>query len=362
MKLKIVDFLKNKKFPYEELSELKLTVKEKDDLFMVNYAIDADFSNEIVRECRGIILNKDLQPVCVPFFKFGNYCESYADEIDWSTAKVQEKVDGSLIKLYYYNDQWNVATNSMIDAEDAPLHNDVATKEIKNYKNLFFIAAQNSGLSLDMLDNNHTYMFELISPLNRVVVPYKETEIVFLGARNMITLEEEELDIGVKKPKQYSLQSLEDCLNVARELPFIEEGYVVVDKYWHRVKIKSPAYLRAHAISNNKCVTPRRLITLLRAGDKDEFISYFPEYKKYFDELENNIQALVDEMEKELSFAKTIQGDRKEFALNVKDLQFSDYLFMWKYKDNSMTPRQYLDSMFIGKLSDMIERITINGL
>jgi hypothetical protein len=275
---------------------------------------------------------------------------------------VQEKVDGSLIKLYYHKDQWNVATNSMIDAEDAPLHNDVAIKKIKNYKNLFFIAAKNSGLDLEKLDTNYTYMFELISPLNRVVVPYKETEIVFLGARNMTTLEEEELDVGIRKPKQYPLQSLGDCLDVARELPFTEEGYVVVDKYWHRVKIKSPAYLRAHTISNNRCVTKKRLIELCRAGDKEEFVSYFPEYKKYFDELEKSVQSLIDEMEKELSFAKTIQGDRKEFALSVKDLQFSDYLFMWKYKDSSMTPRQYLDSMFIGKLSDMIERITINGL
>jgi hypothetical protein len=362
MKLKIIDFLKNKKFPYEELSELKLTVKEKDNLFMISYAIDADFSNEIVRECRGIILNKNLQPVCVPFFKFGNYCESYADEIDWSTAKVREKVDGSLIKLYYYNNCWNVATNSTIDAEDAPLHNDVAAKEIKNYKNLFFIAAKNSNLNFNILDTHYTYMFELISPFNRVVVPYKETEIVFLGARNMTTLEEEELDIGVKKPKQYPLQSLEDCLLVAQELPFTEEGYVVVDKYWHRVKIKSPAYLRAHILSNNKCITKKRLIQLARAGDKDEFVSYFPEYEKYFDELENNMQTLAKEINKEVEFAKTIHGDRSWFAANVKNLLFSDYLFIWKYKDSSMTPRQYLDSMFIGRLSGMIERIEANGL
>jgi len=31
----------------------------------------------------------------------------YADTIDWSAARVQEKVDGSLIKVWYYNGEWN---------------------------------------------------------------------------------------------------------------------------------------------------------------------------------------------------------------------------------------------------------------
>ena len=51
-------------------------------------------------QCRGLILRKDTnQPVCVPFYKFFNLGEEQAHAIDWGTASVYEKVDGSLIKV-----------------------------------------------------------------------------------------------------------------------------------------------------------------------------------------------------------------------------------------------------------------------
>ena len=66
------------------------------NLVMLKYSqIDSDFKNEIVRECRGLILDEDtFEPVCVPFFKFGNYGESYCPEIDWKSCWVGEKLDG----------------------------------------------------------------------------------------------------------------------------------------------------------------------------------------------------------------------------------------------------------------------------
>ena len=79
----------------------KITIKEEYPFAIFNYGIDCDFSNPIVQESRGIILDLDnLEVVCWPFRKFGNYNESYADKIDWNTARVQDKIDGSIIKLW----------------------------------------------------------------------------------------------------------------------------------------------------------------------------------------------------------------------------------------------------------------------
>lgn len=77
-------------------------IKEESPYAIFNYAIGCDFSNPIVQEARGIIIDlENLDVVCWPFRKFGNYNESYADKIDWSTARVQEKIDGSIIKLWW---------------------------------------------------------------------------------------------------------------------------------------------------------------------------------------------------------------------------------------------------------------------
>ena len=76
-----------------------LVVKEEDGFVLLKYdLLYSDFNLPIVKECRGIILTDAGRVVCCPFFKFFNYGESYADSIDWATARVQEKIDGSIMK------------------------------------------------------------------------------------------------------------------------------------------------------------------------------------------------------------------------------------------------------------------------
>ena len=86
-----------------------IRIKEDGDLAIFNYSLTEtdkiekdgeeiiariDFSIPEVQEARGIIINtKTCDVVCWPFRKFGNFGESYVDNIDWNSACVQEKVD-----------------------------------------------------------------------------------------------------------------------------------------------------------------------------------------------------------------------------------------------------------------------------
>lgn len=91
------------------LSTLKIMIKESGALAILNYDMECDFTNPVVQEARGIIINTEtLDVVCWPFRKFANYGESYADSIDWNTARVQDKIDGSIVKLWYNRaaDKW----------------------------------------------------------------------------------------------------------------------------------------------------------------------------------------------------------------------------------------------------------------
>lgn len=97
------------------LEEKKIRVKEDNGLCIMNYLPGSDFSDPVVQEARGIIIDAaNADVVCWPFRKFGNWFETYADEIDWRSAVVQEKIDGSIIKLYFWNGEWKWATDSMI--------------------------------------------------------------------------------------------------------------------------------------------------------------------------------------------------------------------------------------------------------
>lgn len=65
-------------------------------LFAYNQ-IKSDMTNPLVKVCRGIIVDiSTLEVVCYPFDKFFNYNDPRADKIDWSTARIQEKIDGCL--------------------------------------------------------------------------------------------------------------------------------------------------------------------------------------------------------------------------------------------------------------------------
>lgn len=335
MELELTKFIKENPDWEQKLTEAPyyITIKRKDNFILFSYnQIDSDFYNPIVRECRGIILDSTYNPVCVPFYKFGNYGEGYVDTLDWASARVQEKVDGSLIKVWNYNSEWHVSTNGMIDAKDAELYTDIC--EYKTFYDLFIEAAKNSNLDIAKLDPNYTWMFELISPYNRVVVPYTVTELRHIGTRNILNLEECEIDIGVNKPKLYPLRTLDECIAVASTLPFSEEGYVVVDKFWHRNKIKSPAYVAAHYMVNNRAVSKTRIVEMLRNNNHEEFLNYFPEYTDAFDNIRNKINAFIEEMNSHInSFKNKLFDSRKEFAKMAISTKCPALLFSWLDQD-----------------------------
>jgi hypothetical protein len=198
------------------------------DFVLLKYdQIRSDFSLPLVRECRGIILDAaaDFRPVCVPFFKFGNFGEAYVPEIDWTSAVVQEKIDGSLIKLWNYKGKWHVSSNGEIDARNAHLKSlYLKESEETDLYTLFMEAWAKTGVTFDALDTRYTYMFELTSPHNRVVVKFDDTTIRHIGTRDNETLLERDIDIGVPKPQTFPIGTLEDRIANAASLGYDAEG------------------------------------------------------------------------------------------------------------------------------------------
>ena len=123
MKSRILEFIKNNPDTWEEkLNEKLIRTNHNGDLVCFKYATEADFSDPLVCEARGIIIDVIQRVViCWPFDKFFNVQEQYAADIDWNSARVLEKIDGSMIKLFWYKDEWRLATSSTCDAKDATI-------------------------------------------------------------------------------------------------------------------------------------------------------------------------------------------------------------------------------------------------
>lgn len=276
----------------------------KHNLIMFKYSqIDSDFNLPLVRECRGIILNeKNFEPICIPFFKFGNYGESYCPKIDWTSAHIGQKIDGSLIKIVNIKGNLLISTNGTILADNAPIAEQIGCKW-KTFGDLVREVLFKKNIEISMFDEGFTYMFELTSPWTRIVIPYPDINLHFLGKRDNTTFEEtfftddEVMSHLFDTPAVFPLKSIDECLAAAKEMPWDEEGYVVCDKFFNRVKVKSPSYLAAHHLCNNHVMSYSRAVELVRSNEIEEICSYFEEFRPALEECKTRFWKLVEDCE-----------------------------------------------------------------
>ena len=247
--------------------EKGIRIKREGSLAIFSYNINCDFFDPVVQESRGIIIDLEaLEVVCWPFRKFGNHNEPYADAIDWQSARVLEKVDGSIVKLWYdkKRNMWQFSTNGSIRAEEA----EVMDNPGLTYMTLIRRAENFHELDLGALDKDSTYIFELVSPEGQIVISYPVSLLYHIGTRSNVTGEEREEDIGIIKPRSFPLFDLEECMRAASELnagaeEIVAEGFVVVDKNYNRVKVKSLDYINMHRTSTVQSVSKEKAIELL---------------------------------------------------------------------------------------------------
>jgi len=307
---------------HAELSnEYSIKFRKKGDLNLFCYSALSP-KCAIANECRGIIINDDNDVVGMPFTRFYNFNEPEASEIDWSSAYGMEKMDGTMVCLYNYEDKWRISTRCSIDAEGEIPQTSMV------FKDLIWDCLPSD--ILDLLSTDYFYVFELTSPHNRIVTTYQETSLTLLSMRNRWTLQEVNIfleNVPFSKPKMYKFNSLDDVMTIVKQLESPEqEGIVVVDKNYNRIKIKSEEYLKLYKQLNNY---RHNLVKLYLADDMDEFLSYFPEHKERTECFLKKIDSAIQEAE-ELWRTNKHAKSQKEFALKVKDHPMSCLLFNMK--------------------------------
>jgi hypothetical protein len=320
-------------------------------------------SNPIVVESRGVILDRDndWSVVARPFDRFFNLGEGCAAKFDWATSRIQEKVDGSLCIVYFYDGNWQVATKGTPDASG----------NVNGYSftfaELFWKIANDQGVTKFLEEHGHkryTYLFELTSFFNRVVVPYRESKLTLLGARRDDGIELSSAFYApfpaVNVVKEYNFNSVQDMVAFAKNLNGTEgEGFVVVDNNFNRVKVKGENYLALAHMKEG--FGPRRVLEVVRNAELEEFNKYldaFPEMQPLFDEVKGKFETFANEIEAEYETIKDI-GDQKEFALKAVNSKLSGALF--QKRKMGVPIKKYLAEMNIKHLADLLNLRDTNG-
>ena len=324
------------------------------DLVMFKYdQIRSDLSIPLVQECRGLILDANtFEVVSFPFVKFFNYGEPLAVDIDWASAQVTQKLDGSIIKVVRLEDgNFLISTNGMIDAFKCSLPENFG-RPFDNFGQLFIEGLKWYGYRIEDFDRlfktGYTYMFELTSPWNQVVVNWNETKAWFIGVRDNRTFKEisfgdSELAEDFDTPKVYPITSVDECVAAAKALPDDEEGYVVVDKDFNRIKIKSPRYIQLHYMAGNQIWSPSRGMDIIRDNEVSEYVAYFPKFKVAFDAIKAKYDAYVRNLKDIQNYIDNLL--EIEWNMSKKDLA------KWVFANNGIRPYSgfafsYLDSVY----------------
>ena len=350
MKLNLQKILKIRSLDDLRKDPFNLHINAKDNLVIFKYnQFNSDFSSNVVRESRGIILEKGTWNIVAhPFDKFFNYGESYAYNLFLDDSHILEKVDGSIIKVYFYDGEWRIATNGTINADDAFLNDGTS------FKQLFFdvITKKQFNNLTEKFQKNKTYLFELIHPHPdaQIVVDYQGLrELVFIGLKEndgelrdfnifhkSIKKKYEKMfkGLSIRFPKVFNLKNVKDVSELS-EIADKEnengngfEGFVVAqvkdDIVIGRVKVKSPKYVHLHHVATGEGVT-NNLVGVLLDNEEQEFEVYLDklpdsvkeEYKllkiRYFD--------LIEYLYREGNYYRKRAFDlsRKDLALEIQD-------------------------------------------
>jgi hypothetical protein len=286
------------------VSKFSLKVKEYESKVLLKYdqlCGPSVMANKEVQECRGIVLEKGTWKVMsLSFTKFFNSGESNAHPIDWETARVLEKLDGSLLQVYYdWNDKtWYAATTGTANGE-GEVNNKLGT----TFNELFWNTVKEKyDLDASKLTKGYTYAFELTTPYNIVVKPHGESSATLLTVRNLETLKEVSFDelteiaksLGVPRVKEYDLSAnnVGVLLNTFKDMVWHDEGYVVVDANFNRVKIKNPAYVAVHHLKGK--TAEHNIMAIVKTNEIEEFATTFPDRKDELFKLKENYDKLVE--------------------------------------------------------------------
>ena len=356
--LKVQEFLRNggtledlAREPYN----LFVRKHDTDGRVLLKYSPASPKNDAICQECRGLILDAEnnWEVVCRSFNRFFNAGEEEAAELT-GRIRVYEKVDGSICRFYYFRGEWYCASMTGIDASE------IWINDKYNFFNLVLHALAEYGLTwkefIGNLDTEFSYTFELATQDNIVVVPHKGYKLYYLGEYHLTeNYEQFNPNFYTDCCKSYDFSSLEEVQKAAASLGDNQEGFVVVDENWNRVKVKGDRYFKLHFMLNNG--KPDCLSLIFNDG-KDEFLSYFPRFKKDFEEMEEQLADIE-------WYAELLRGNtsafwnysRKDFAASIDTIKpFQSFVFRC-YEDHSMTWKKYTEDWDINRWKNFMEKV-----
>ena len=300
----LLNFIKNNNIKtYENLKTVlenePFYLKFKEDneipnLFLIHPQEKSDFTNIITRQCNGIIMEKNtLNIVCYSFEKCIDNENALDNRMNTEYMNLEFALEGTLVRLYFYNNNWFLATKKCINASKSKWLSN------KNFLELFIecLSSINSLEKLqEKLNTEYCYTFILLHPENNIVVNYETPELYHISTRNLSIMAEIDENIGINKciKKKFLIEEFNLMIeSLKTEKNYSYEGYIIIDNNNIRQKFKTDIYKTIRNIWGNTNNRFYRYLELRKNFDLlNSYLTYYPNHKTKFCEFEGIISNL----------------------------------------------------------------------
>jgi len=303
----------------------------KDNLALLSYRkgknVDKDFKDATIRHATGLVfdINDNCKIVCpsipksleidMPDFKtetidllndittpqyLKNQLQAFIND---DTVRTEQLVDGTLIRVWSYNNEWHVSTNQSIDAYQAFW----SSPDKKSFGQLFEETGEMLGYKFQDCDKHDLVFFFVIQhPEISSTVVFQRPQIYHIATfKNINSFTEIDFDLktiypecNIKKPELYTP-------NDGLFLYHYKPGWIFVHtKCFVRVKLLSPRYLYFKMVKGNQPTIQLRLIELIALTEMhnndqiyiNNFFDCYPhtEMKNLFHELKVKIYQFIN--------------------------------------------------------------------
>lgn len=266
----------------------EFTLKENGNLYMLSFNNKNDLNDDLVREANGIILEKDTNKLVHYSFSkiFDGLTEDYNRQNPLDTKDTYSKtlenyrvellIEGSLIKVFNYENEWKIATSRSIDAVYSYWGSD------KSFKQLFL---ETIDFSLDTLDKDYCYSFILQHP--EVTIGYDITvaDVIPLNKVNLQTLETISLMDG------YTVDVKKEEFN---EKVNFSKNFIVITEDNQRIKVLSKEYTKVQDLLGNNSSIIWAYLEALQEGEELVFRDFFKSKTETFDFVDYSVNTTVE--------------------------------------------------------------------
>lgn len=294
-------------------NKVRLTDNDADaELELYCYVRCGPTDSELLHQCRGVVFNKEkliMQafPYTIEHTQFD--VDKIKEDVSFSSCKFYDSHEGSLIRMFYFNNKWYTSTHRKLNAFNSKWGSKESFgssfKKALDYemtvnKELSNAVPECGGSILERfqttLDTEKQYMFIVRhSHEHRIVCTHPENPTVyhvgtFVNGKLVMTE-----DCNIPHPREHDFKSVDDILEYVSMVDIRNlQGVICFFPNNKQVKIVNNEYQEYFcARGNEPSIKFRYLQTRMNSRITEMLCKLYPNMLTVFDEIENSIYSIA---------------------------------------------------------------------